>query len=159
MQSASNNTTMCPTPLTHPNVCWWKWSQFDGFILSPEGTVAKLGSVPSLETEDGEPISDESLKAIRQTLCGAWTELANQGKAPQTWGALSMSGSELFTLLMEVAHPLFKLAEDSWKLKIFTTQSPCSALDHRIWPAEVDKSPYNMGQPIVGRPMACDKIQ
>ncbi|KIK72539.1 hypothetical protein PAXRUDRAFT_180490, partial [Paxillus rubicundulus Ve08.2h10] len=25
----------------------------------------------------------------------------------------------------------------------------------RIRPAEVDKSPYQMGQPIVGRPMAC----
>ncbi|KAF8835411.1 hypothetical protein BDN67DRAFT_1015575 [Paxillus ammoniavirescens] len=71
---------MRPTPLTHPNVRWWKRSQFDGFIFSPEGAVARLGSVLYLETEDGEPVSDESLKAIRQTLCGAWTKLANQGK-------------------------------------------------------------------------------
>ncbi|KIK71774.1 hypothetical protein PAXRUDRAFT_181911, partial [Paxillus rubicundulus Ve08.2h10] len=65
----------------------------------------------------------ESLKAIRQTLHGAWTKLANQGKAPQMWGTLSASGSELFTSLMEAAHPLFKLVEDSWKLKIFATHS------------------------------------
>ncbi|KIK74740.1 hypothetical protein PAXRUDRAFT_174823 [Paxillus rubicundulus Ve08.2h10] len=110
-----------PTPSTYPKVRWWKQSQFDEFVLSPEGTVAKLGSVPYLETEDGEAVSNKSLKVICQTLCGAWTKLANHGKAPQTWWTLSASGSELFTLLMEAAHPLFKLAEDSWKLKTLTT--------------------------------------
>ncbi|KAF9228562.1 hypothetical protein BS17DRAFT_839504 [Gyrodon lividus] len=119
MQSVSNRTATWPTPSTHPKVCWWKQSQFDKFVLSPEDAVAKLGSVPYLETEDGEPISNKSLKAIRQTLRGAWTELANQGKAPQMWGILCISGSELFTSLMEAAHPIFKLVEDSWKL---TTQ-------------------------------------
>ncbi|KIK74700.1 hypothetical protein PAXRUDRAFT_789124 [Paxillus rubicundulus Ve08.2h10] len=38
-----------------------------------------------------------------------------------------------------------------------TPESPCSALDCRIRPAEVDKNPYHMGQPIVGRPMACSR--
>ncbi|KAF8834479.1 hypothetical protein BDN67DRAFT_573168 [Paxillus ammoniavirescens] len=112
-----------PTPLTHPKVRFWKQSQFNTFVLSPEGAVAKLGSSPYLETEDGEPIGYESIKAIRQTLRGAWTKLANQGKAPQTWGMLSVSRSELFNLLMETAYPLFKLVDDGWKLKRFATQA------------------------------------
>ncbi|KAF9232039.1 hypothetical protein BU15DRAFT_81694 [Melanogaster broomeanus] len=123
--SESNNALVAkrPTPLTHPKVRWWKRSTFDDFMLSPEGAVANLGPAPYLETEDGKPVSPERLKAIRQTLRGAWTELANQGKAPQTWGMLSASASDLFNSLILTAHPLFQLAEDNWKLKMLATQS------------------------------------
>ncbi|KIJ11401.1 hypothetical protein PAXINDRAFT_157320 [Paxillus involutus ATCC 200175] len=79
-QSTSKaESVVCPTPLTHPKVRFWKQSQFNTFILLPEGAVAKLGPLPYLKTEDGEPIGCESIKAIQQTLCGTWTELANQG--------------------------------------------------------------------------------
>ncbi|KAF9219050.1 hypothetical protein BS17DRAFT_770273 [Gyrodon lividus] len=61
--------------------------------------VANLG-LSYLETGDGEP-----------------------GKAPKIWGRLSASASELFNLLMEMAHPLFKFAKDNWKLKMLATQS------------------------------------
>ncbi|OAX32416.1 hypothetical protein K503DRAFT_658377, partial [Rhizopogon vinicolor AM-OR11-026] len=72
--------------------------------------------LPFLEDENGAPIPDSIIDAIRKTLRGAWSELLKRNLAPTSWGKLTASGIQLMNSVMESAHPIFRLANNGWKL-------------------------------------------
>ncbi|KAG2110474.1 hypothetical protein BD769DRAFT_1674633 [Suillus cothurnatus] len=58
---------------------------FAAWLDSPDGRRANRGKVPYLEDENGDPLTDTLIKAIRKLLRGAWAELIRRKLAPKTW--------------------------------------------------------------------------
>jgi hypothetical protein len=68
-------------------------------------------------------VQDDEVDAIRKTLHGAFSELNNQGLAPMRWGNLTASGTDLMNSIMEKTHPIFRLANNGWKLHYLAMSS------------------------------------
>ncbi|KAG2739420.1 hypothetical protein P692DRAFT_20755706, partial [Suillus brevipes Sb2] len=105
-----------PNSETHSDIKFWNKSEFLTWLESYEAQLANRGKPPYLEQENGDPVLDDEVDAIRKTLRGAFSELNNQGLAPARWGNLTASGTELMNGIMEKAHPIFRLANNGWKL-------------------------------------------
>ncbi|KAG2065758.1 hypothetical protein BDR04DRAFT_1161100 [Suillus decipiens] len=61
-------------------------------------------------------------KAIWKLLCGAWAELIRCKLAPKTWGKASATARQVVHTL-ENTYPLFKFADDGWKLNYLISTS------------------------------------
>jgi hypothetical protein len=68
-------------------------------------------------------VQDDEVDAIRKTLRGAFSELNNRGFAPMRWGNLTASGTDLMNSIMEKTHPIFRLANNGWKLHYLAMSS------------------------------------
>ncbi|KAG1770583.1 hypothetical protein EV702DRAFT_1049309 [Suillus placidus] len=128
---------------THPNVQFWNKADYLEWLDSADAKHAVLrGKLAFLEDSDGNPISETTIDAIRKALRAAWLELLIRKLAPLTWGKLTTSGAQLMNSLMENTYPIFKLANNGWKLDYLTTTSYAS-----WWRNHMDK----FGNPPVGR--------
>ncbi|KAG1856502.1 hypothetical protein C8R48DRAFT_674922 [Suillus tomentosus] len=68
-------------------------------------------------------LQDNEIDVIRKTLWGAFSELNNQGLAPMWWGNLTASGTDLMNSIMKKTHPIFRLANNGWKLHYLAMSS------------------------------------
>lgn len=112
-----------PTRVTHPKIRFWTNDDFLGWLDSPDGRRADRGKVPYLEDENGDPLTDPIVKSIRKLLRGAWAELVRRKLAPKMWGKATATARQIVHTLMENSHPLFKFADDGWKLDYLMSTS------------------------------------
>ncbi|KAG1760016.1 hypothetical protein EDD22DRAFT_848810 [Suillus occidentalis] len=94
-------------------------SKLDNFIEwldTASSQMTDRRKIPYLKDENGDPVPKKTVKAIRKLLCSGWSELLNQKLAPQPWGKATASARQLIHMLVENAYPLFKFADDGWKL-------------------------------------------
>lgn len=124
-----NTTFISPSPgdrpnsETHADIRFWNKSDYLTWLDSHEAQLGNRGKLPYLEQEDGGPVQDDEVDAIRKTLRGAFSELNNRGLAPMRWGNLTTSGTDLMNSIMEKTHPIFRLANNGWKLHYLTISS------------------------------------
>jgi hypothetical protein len=122
-----------PSPQTHPKVQFWNKADYFKWLDSADAANAVgRGKLAFLEDENGDPIPETTIDAIRKALRAAWSELLIRKLAPLTWGKLTASGAQLINSLMENAYPLFKLANNGWKLDYLATMSYSSWRRHHI---------------------------
>ncbi|KAG1838384.1 hypothetical protein DFJ58DRAFT_846096 [Suillus subalutaceus] len=109
--------------LTHPNVRFWEQADFQKWCDTPagQGHHSSHTNLVYLEDENGRTVSSRTIKAIRRVLRGGWSELVTRKIAPHSWGKLSASGRQLIHNFMENEFPLFKLANNGWKLDHLAT--------------------------------------
>lgn len=93
------------------------------WLETASSRTADRGKLPYLEDADGDPVPETTIKAIRKLLRGGWSELLSRKMAPQSWGKVSASGRQLVHSLMEDTFPLFKFADNGWKLDFLATSS------------------------------------
>jgi hypothetical protein len=118
------NTDQHPNPKTHPKVQFWNKADYLEWLDSADAKHTVLhGKLTFLEDSDSNPISETTIDAIRKVLRAAWLELLVRKLAPLTWGKLTTSGAQLMNSLMENACPIFKLANNGWKLNYLATTS------------------------------------
>ncbi|KAG1823590.1 uncharacterized protein BJ212DRAFT_1296181 [Suillus subaureus] len=131
-----------PNPETHPNVRFWDKAEYLKWLDSADAEHTALhGKLAFLEDSNGNPVLETTINAIRKALHAAWSELLIHKLTPLTWGKLTTSGTQLMNSLMENAYPLFKLANNSWKLDYLATMSYSS-----WWQNHMDEC----GNPLVG---------
>lgn len=68
-------------------------------------------------------MQDDKIDGIRKTLRGAFSELNNRGLAPMCWSNLTALGTDLMNSIMEKTHPIFRLANNGWKLHYLAMSS------------------------------------
>ncbi|KAG1762518.1 hypothetical protein EDD22DRAFT_846982 [Suillus occidentalis] len=130
---ASASNTQRPKPETYPNVRFWNKADYFDWLESAEANSAVgRGKLAFLEDENGDPIAETTIDAIRKALRAAWSELLSRKLAPLTWGKLTASGGQLVNTLMENAFPLFKFANNGWKLDYLATMSYSSWRRHHM---------------------------
>ena len=105
-----------PTKESHPRIRFWTQDDFNDWLLTPEAQVAKHGKEPHLEEENSAPVSDSRIKSIRESIRSAWCELVLMKRAPRVWGELDATTKVFFHSCIETSWPLFKCAENGWKL-------------------------------------------
>ncbi|KAN0087874.1 hypothetical protein V8E55_006495, partial [Tylopilus felleus] len=116
-----------PSRLTHPKINWWTQQDYDTWIMTPVGQKES----PYLEEEDGSSVPDNAITAIKASMWSCFAELVNRKHTPQVWGRLDNSGWELFHMAMEKSHPIFRFAENGWKLdKLVQNNYPAWHLFH-----------------------------
>jgi len=118
------SSTPRPTRESHPKVRFWTYADYLSWRDSEtnsESQAGVRGKLDYLEEENGGAISNETLTNIRRTMRNAWSTLVNRKLAPRSWGRLDASGRHIFHTLVENAHPLFKLADNGWKLERLAT--------------------------------------
>ncbi|KAG1780069.1 hypothetical protein EV702DRAFT_1194835 [Suillus placidus] len=131
--STPASTIQRPKPDTHPNIRFWnKADYFEWLELAEADNAVGRGKLAFLEDENGDPISETTIDAIRKALRAAWSELLSCKLAPLTWGKLTASGGQLVNTLMENAFPLFKFANNGWKLDYLATMSYSSWRRHHM---------------------------
>ncbi|KAG9312820.1 hypothetical protein JVU11DRAFT_6237 [Chiua virens] len=106
-----------PTKETHPHIKFWTLAAYHEWLLKPEAQSGVFGKEPYLEEENGDPVSDHRLSDIRERIRKGWAELVNIGRAPAVWGELDQTGRDTFHKCVEEKFPLFKCAENGWKLE------------------------------------------
>lgn len=116
---------------THKDVHFWTRKDYDDWMDSPEAQHSNHGLYAYLEKEDGKVPEADKLMNIWKALRAGWMELAQHKMAPDTWGKASTSAWQFIHLTMEKKYPIFKLAEDGWKLENLCTYSyPSWRLHH-----------------------------
>ncbi|KAI6037936.1 hypothetical protein EDC04DRAFT_2604362 [Pisolithus marmoratus] len=112
-----------PTRESHPSVQFWTKKNFDDWLDSAEAQGSDRGIYAYLEDANGDVPSMETLSNMRKALRGAWRELGQRNMAPETWGKASTSARQFVRSTMETAFPLFKFAENGWKLEYICTRA------------------------------------
>ena len=105
----------------YPKLRFWTRKEFDAWVHSPEAQSSNRGLYAYMEEEDGKVPDSEKLRNIRTALRSAWTDLAQRDLAPYTWGKASTRARSFVHSTMEAAYPLFKFAENGWKLETLCT--------------------------------------
>jgi hypothetical protein len=112
-----------PTKETHSAIRFWDEIDFLEWAESPAFQVENRGKLPYLEQENGDPIPEETVRAMRKVLRGAWSELVQRKLAPLTWGKLATTGRDLVHGLMEAAFPFLRFANNGWKVERMATKT------------------------------------
>ncbi|KAG1882595.1 hypothetical protein F4604DRAFT_1986122 [Suillus subluteus] len=118
---ASDSHQSRPNRASHPKIRFWRRSDYDAWLDSALVSRIKRGTAPYLEEEDGNHITNATLKSIRRTCRTAWAELVVKKLAPPTWARLCASGQSLMQSVMEKEFPLFRFDADGWKLTLLCT--------------------------------------
>ncbi|KAG1894231.1 uncharacterized protein F5891DRAFT_985231 [Suillus fuscotomentosus] len=113
----------CPTRRQYPKIQFWSQDNFMSWLDTASSQTTDRGKIPYLEDENGDPVPENTVKAIRKPLQGGWSELLNQKIVPQSWGKVTDSARQLIHMLMEDAYQFFKFADDGWKLDYLATTS------------------------------------
>ncbi|KIK73627.1 hypothetical protein PAXRUDRAFT_37069 [Paxillus rubicundulus Ve08.2h10] len=108
---------------THSAIRFWDEINFLEWAESPAFQVENQGKLPYLEQENGNPIPEETVCAMRKVLRGAWSELVQRKLAPLTWGKFSTTGWDLVHGLMEAAFPFLWFTNNGWKVKQMATKT------------------------------------
>ncbi|KAG1723999.1 hypothetical protein EDB19DRAFT_1915764 [Suillus lakei] len=127
----SNSLVICPasgdsthpTRQSYPSISFWTQDDYMEWLETASSRTADRGKLPYLEDADVDPVPETTIKAICKLLQGGWSELLSHKMAPQSWGKVSASGRQLIHSLMEDMFPLFKFADNSWKLDYLATSS------------------------------------
>lgn len=112
-----------PTKETHSAIRFWDEIDFLEWAESPAFQVKNQGKLPYLEQENGDLIPEETVRAMRKVLRGAWSELVQRKLAPLTWGKLATTGRDLVHGLMEAAFPFLQFANNGWKVERMATKT------------------------------------
>lgn len=112
-----------PTCQQYPKIRFWSQDNFMSWLDTASSQTTDRGKIPYLEDENGDPVPENTVKSIRKLLRGGWSELLNRKIAPQSWGKATASARQLIHTLMEDAYPIFKFADDGWKLDYLATTS------------------------------------
>ena len=107
----------------YPAIRFWDRQDWDQYLDSAEGHKSKRGTLGYLEDKNGDTPSNKIAKAIWAVVHQGWAQLVQEGSAPQSWGRLTASGHTFFHNFMEKAFPMFKLANNSWKLDYLASNS------------------------------------
>ncbi|KIK75974.1 hypothetical protein PAXRUDRAFT_38636, partial [Paxillus rubicundulus Ve08.2h10] len=107
-----------PTGAAYPNLCFWTQSKYSEWTHSPEAHSHGNWKTVFIENINGVTVSKDTLKAIRKAIRVGWIELINKGIVPESWGRLCASGRALFHSMIEKLFPIFKLAQNGWKLDL-----------------------------------------
>jgi hypothetical protein len=110
-----------PTHEQYPKIRFWSQDNFIEWLDTASSQTTDRGKIPYLEDENRDPVREKTVKAIRKLLRGGWSELLNRKLAPQSWGKATASARQLIHTLVENAYPLFKFADDGWKLDYLAT--------------------------------------
>ncbi|KAI5981842.1 hypothetical protein EDD15DRAFT_2203594 [Pisolithus albus] len=121
-----------PTRETHPLVKFWMQKDYDTWLESPEALMGNQGKYAFLEDENGSTLAPETVKVIRRAVRAGWTELVNHSIAPKTWGKASASARQTFHAILEREFPIFKLAENGWKLEYLCTKMYSAWCKHHL---------------------------
>lgn len=121
-----------PTRETHTKVRFWTKTDYDDWLDSPEATGSNRGLYAYLEDDNGGVPTSETLGKIRKALRAGWRELGQRGMAPDTWGKASTSAIHFMRSQMEKDFPLFKLAENGWKLEYICTKTYSAWRKHHL---------------------------
>ncbi|KAG1719987.1 hypothetical protein EDB19DRAFT_1836279 [Suillus lakei] len=105
------------------NILFWTQDDYMEWLETASSRTADHGKLPYLEDADGDPVPETTIKAIRKLLQGGWSKLLSRKMAPQSWGKVLASGRQLIHSLMEDTFPLFKFADNGWKLDYLATSS------------------------------------
>ncbi|KAG1743384.1 hypothetical protein EDB19DRAFT_1827296 [Suillus lakei] len=97
-----------PTHQQYPKIRFWSQDNFIEWLDTASSQTTDCGKIPYLEDENGDPVPEKTVKAIRKLLLG--------------WMATA-SARQLIHTLVENAYPLFKFADDGWKLDYLATTS------------------------------------
>ena len=105
-----------PMRETHQKIQFWRYEDYNDWLLQPEAQHARRGKEPYLEEENGEPVSNSRVTSICECIWSAWCKLVNMKCTPQVLGELDTTGREFFHTYVEKSWSLFKCAEGGWKL-------------------------------------------
>lgn len=111
----------------YPKLRFWTQSKYNEWTNTPEAHANARYKFAFIEDEQGNGVSDSTLKAIRKTIQGGWAELVSKTMAPKSWGKANASAKELVYSLTYQAFPFLQLAENHWKIELL-----CS-LDYPGW--------------------------
>ena len=104
------------TPKNYPAIRFWDQQDWEEYPDSPEGQQSKRGTLGYLKDKNGNAPSIKIAKEIWKAVCRGWAQLVKEESVPQSWGRLTASGHMFFHNFMGKAFPMFKLANNSWKL-------------------------------------------
>ncbi|KAF8834913.1 hypothetical protein BDN67DRAFT_984979 [Paxillus ammoniavirescens] len=108
---------------SHPKIQFWIYMDYLAWKdTSAESHACVRGKLLYLEENSGL-VLNETLTDVCQTMHNAWLTLVHWKLAPQSWGQLDTSGRQIFHTLVENAHPLFKFADNGWKLEQLATST------------------------------------
>ncbi|KAI6018270.1 hypothetical protein PISMIDRAFT_18255 [Pisolithus microcarpus 441] len=127
--SASEKHLTCET---HTKVQFWMKMDCNNWLDSPEATGSNCGLYAYLEDDNGGIPTSETLGKICKALHASWRELGQCGMAPDTWGKASTSAIHFMWSQMEKDFPLFKLAENRWKLEYICTKMYSAWRKHHL---------------------------
>ncbi|KAG1792514.1 uncharacterized protein HD556DRAFT_1444508 [Suillus plorans] len=95
-----------PNSETHTDIKFWNKSEYLTWLDSHEAQLGNRGKLPYLEQEDGDPVQDDEIDVIHK-LCGVHFLNSTTGDSLQCVGT----------------HPIFRLANNSWKLHYLAMSS------------------------------------
>ncbi|KAG2346756.1 hypothetical protein BDR05DRAFT_997160 [Suillus weaverae] len=98
-----------PTRQLYPRISFWTQDDYMEWLETASSRTTDHGKLPYLEDADGAPVPETTIKAICKLLWGGWSELLSRKMAPQSWG--------------KGMFPLFKFADNGWKLDYLATSS------------------------------------
>ncbi|KAG2057378.1 hypothetical protein BDR06DRAFT_1036132 [Suillus hirtellus] len=101
-----------PTRKQYPKIRFWSQDNFMSWLNTASSQTTDRGKIPYLKDENGDPVPENTVKAIRKLLWGGWSELLNQKIAPQSWGKATASARQLIHTLMEDAYPFFNVKKE-----------------------------------------------
>ncbi|KIK17039.1 hypothetical protein PISMIDRAFT_15388 [Pisolithus microcarpus 441] len=104
-----------PTHETHPNVRFWTKTDYNNWLDSPEAAGSNRGLYAYLEDENGDVPKSETLGKIRKALQAGCT-----------------SALQFIRLQTEKEFPLFKLADNGWKLEYICTKTYSAWRKHHL---------------------------
>ncbi|KIM52270.1 hypothetical protein SCLCIDRAFT_141557, partial [Scleroderma citrinum Foug A] len=95
---------------------FWDRQDWEEYLDSSEGQQSKRRTLGYLEDKNGNAPLIKIAKEIRKAVCRGWAQLVKEESVPQSWGRLTASGHTFFHNFMGKAFPMFKLANNGWKL-------------------------------------------
>lgn len=118
VEIAESKNDCHPTKDSNPKIKFWTLRSYNDWLDSPDAQLTHLerGQINYIEELDGTIAPRARVEKIRGCMRSVWTELALRQRAPQTYGELNASSYKYFHSFVESAYPLFKCAEDGWKL-------------------------------------------
>ncbi|KAI6115505.1 hypothetical protein EDD16DRAFT_1520668 [Pisolithus croceorrhizus] len=107
-------------------------TDYNDWLDSAEATGSNHSLYAYLEDENGNVPKSKTLGKIHRALCAGWQELGQHGMALDTWGKASTSMLQFICLQMEKEFPLFKLADNGWKLEYICTKMYSAWRKHHL---------------------------
>ncbi|KAG2062346.1 hypothetical protein BDR06DRAFT_1027887 [Suillus hirtellus] len=112
-----------PTCKQYPKIWFWSQDNFISWLDTASSQTTDCRKIPYLKDENGDPVPENTVKAICKLLQGGWSELLNQKIAPQSLGEGNCFCETAYTHADGRHIPIFKFADDGWKLDYLTTTS------------------------------------
>ncbi|KAG6894320.1 hypothetical protein C0992_006607, partial [Termitomyces sp. T32_za158] len=115
----------------HPNIKYWTASQYrkakktrkmsTGFDDTDDSS--KNVMTWYVETQDGEPVTNEVVEAIRTLARTIWQDLLRQKIAPPTWADIGLEARDYYEHHMCRRFPELSWGENNWKAHMIATDN------------------------------------